>query len=519
MPTEYATLLDAPLAGAKRIPIAREGQFTDRRYGEFGISETNFENWQRNLERLPGGRALVDVDHKADRPQPFRDTQAAGWVTGLEKDGDMIYGTFEPTPKGEQLVKDGRYLFTSAVFGKYKNESGETFDDTLMGVSLTNRPFIKSMPMVTLASEEHIQQAFEREPAFELYQLALDGALGEELQELALVEESDERVVLLDELKSKARGDLKDSDFALSGRRYPIHDVSHARNALARAAQNGNSEEQSKVKTAVYRKYPALKPDAGKKEMGADADSRPQMKLSADILKGLGITDEGEITKLVQLSEDEGTEVKTLLEAIEAAKPAPVEPKTLDQLAEEKGVIVLSKEDHEALEAKAATAPEPEPQKTLEERAEEAGLTVVDPETLTALEADHTKVVALEAAVDHLREAHEESQKQLATQTFDSQFEKSLDEGRVVPEQRERYEHFYSLDQEGTLKMLSESPPIVNVAPKGRNHSPRSDEVPAGFDADRMELDSQVQAYMGEHEVDYLTALDKVTGLQIAGMS
>ena len=40
---------------------------------------------------------------------------------------------------------------------------------------------------------------------------------------------------------------------------YPIHDLAHARNALARVSQHGSSAEKAKVRAAVYRKYPELK--------------------------------------------------------------------------------------------------------------------------------------------------------------------------------------------------------------------------------------------------------------------
>lgn len=60
-------------------------------------------------------------------------------------------------------------------------------------------------------------------------------------------------------LTTKARKHIAEDNFALPGRRYPIHDESHARNALARVAQHGSSDEQAKVKAAVYHKYPGLK--------------------------------------------------------------------------------------------------------------------------------------------------------------------------------------------------------------------------------------------------------------------
>jgi hypothetical protein len=63
-------------------------------------------------------------------------------------------------------------------------------------------------------------------------------------------------------LTSKARNALTDDSFVFPGeRRYPIHDINHARNALARVAQNGSPSEQSAVRSAVHQKYPELKED------------------------------------------------------------------------------------------------------------------------------------------------------------------------------------------------------------------------------------------------------------------
>lgn len=60
-------------------------------------------------------------------------------------------------------------------------------------------------------------------------------------------------------LDAKARNSLPHDAFALPGRRYPIHDIHHARNALARVSQNGNPEEKSRVKLAVHKRYPEIK--------------------------------------------------------------------------------------------------------------------------------------------------------------------------------------------------------------------------------------------------------------------
>jgi hypothetical protein len=61
------------------------------------------------------------------------------------------------------------------------------------------------------------------------------------------------------ELTAKGRNRISEGNFALPGRRYPIHDISHARNALARVSQHGTSAEQKQVRSAVHAAYPSLK--------------------------------------------------------------------------------------------------------------------------------------------------------------------------------------------------------------------------------------------------------------------
>ena len=61
------------------------------------------------------------------------------------------------------------------------------------------------------------------------------------------------------ELSTKARNALPDSDFVFpKERKYPIPDLAHARNAIARVMANGTPEEQKKVKAAVKRKFPSI---------------------------------------------------------------------------------------------------------------------------------------------------------------------------------------------------------------------------------------------------------------------
>lgn len=56
-------------------------------------------------------------------------------------------------------------------------------------------------------------------------------------------------------LDAEKRGKLKKSQFAMAGRKYPIHDRAHAISALAYAKQHG---DLATVKPKVCKKYPDL---------------------------------------------------------------------------------------------------------------------------------------------------------------------------------------------------------------------------------------------------------------------
>jgi hypothetical protein len=59
-------------------------------------------------------------------------------------------------------------------------------------------------------------------------------------------------------LTTRTRKGLKTVEFALPGRRYPIEDKAHARNALSRVSQFGSSAEKATVRAKVKRKYPGI---------------------------------------------------------------------------------------------------------------------------------------------------------------------------------------------------------------------------------------------------------------------
>jgi hypothetical protein len=55
------------------------------------------------------------------------------------------------------------------------------------------------------------------------------------------------------------RKKIPTNKFALPGRRYPVEDKAHARNALSRVSQDGTPAEKATVRRKVHLLFPRLK--------------------------------------------------------------------------------------------------------------------------------------------------------------------------------------------------------------------------------------------------------------------
>lgn len=62
----------------------------------------------------------------------------------------------------------------------------------------------------------------------------------------------------MSKLTTKEREVLPSSEFALPGRRYPINDANHARNALSRAAANASPAQQATIRRKVSAHFPGI---------------------------------------------------------------------------------------------------------------------------------------------------------------------------------------------------------------------------------------------------------------------
>jgi hypothetical protein len=67
----------------------------------------------------------------------------------------------------------------------------------------------------------------------------------------------------MSKLNAQARNALPAKSFAGPDRSYPINDMSHARNALARVSGNGTDSLKAHVRSLVHKKFPGIKQHDG----------------------------------------------------------------------------------------------------------------------------------------------------------------------------------------------------------------------------------------------------------------
>ena len=415
-------LLDAPTGPVTRTQIAKLGDFKDKRYGNFAITADDVGAWKKNLSLLPGSRALIDLDHSADRPQPFRKTEAAGWITDVDLDGNKAMATLEWTPAGAQAIQEKRYLFFSPTYGPHSDETGAQHDNVLSGGALTNRPFL-NMPVITLADDETVRHALEADPAWWLYSLALDGDLGPELFTLATTTQATRDKAV------KANNALPDGS-------YPIPDLEHLQAAiiLARSGHGNVKAATSLIKrragelpgglAILKAKWPEM---AG----GRSLDSRPPMKITDKIRKQLDVGNDV----------DEAV-VSGVLKSLGIADDA------------DEQTVITRLEDI----AKPPAPTEPAPTKTLEQQANEAGKIVLDQATFKTLSAGAA--------------AGMEAQKELHQTKFTTAWDLAVNGGKFADAEKPTWERFYELDAEHTLKTLDDAPVRFQISPRGQNVSP-----------------------------------------------
>jgi len=122
--------------------------------------------------------------------------------------------------------------------------------------NLTGNPMdsvghIEDLPIMEGAIPFDFGPALSKRSSYKFASAAGRGIFSPEVTQVAFAK-------VASKLTAAARARIDEGNFALPGRRYPIHDASHARSALSMVAAHGTADEKARVRAAVARRFPGI---------------------------------------------------------------------------------------------------------------------------------------------------------------------------------------------------------------------------------------------------------------------
>jgi hypothetical protein len=128
------------------VPVFPEAEVEHPEYGTLTFDRKTLLQYVKHFaDRVRKIDVPCDIDHE--------NKAAAGWLTNLYYvEGDGVFADVEWNRMGQELLSDKRYRYLSPQFGEFVDEeSGETYKNVLIALTLTNFPFLKAMGPVSLS--------------------------------------------------------------------------------------------------------------------------------------------------------------------------------------------------------------------------------------------------------------------------------------------------------------------------------------------------------------------------------
>lgn len=149
--TRTTIMADSSAALPTRIEIMRAGTWPASSVkGPLTITLADLQEMKRNFDAgvgIPSGLGKLPIDFSHEEW-----AQAAGWISGLEVEGDVLYAAVEWSTSGAAALKGGEFKCISPSFWPaccgewYDPEDSEvTARNVLVGAGLTNIPFFKDL--------------------------------------------------------------------------------------------------------------------------------------------------------------------------------------------------------------------------------------------------------------------------------------------------------------------------------------------------------------------------------------
>jgi hypothetical protein len=128
-----------------KVPVAPLGEWSHPVYGKVSFTQQDFDDIVENFNE---GKAGFDPPLFLGHPQSsevLEGEPSEGWPDKLTQEGDVLFAYYSPTD--EKLFEDvekKRYRYASAevLRNARDRQSGEKIGTLLVGLALTNRPFL-----------------------------------------------------------------------------------------------------------------------------------------------------------------------------------------------------------------------------------------------------------------------------------------------------------------------------------------------------------------------------------------
>ncbi len=294
------------------VQLLREGEFNHPSYGKVLITEEHLNLMKRNFDnKIRGIDISIDYTHDNEGGE----APAACWIKSLEVrsntdgKGKGLFAKVEFTPKGQKLVSEKEYKYSSADFAvDYIDQNGKHHPYVLRGGTLTNRPFIKEMNAIKLSE-------YKPKEINKMNKEALINVLKEHGIDVASLQESS---VSLNTKVQELQNKIKELAALPAQKENEIKDL---QNKLAEATKNIVDAEKEKVFNALLEEgkvVPAQKEtimntfDSGEKISAFYKGALPIVKTKAS-----GTGEEGDLnqdlTEAEQALVDNGTYTKEVI--------------------------------------------------------------------------------------------------------------------------------------------------------------------------------------------------------------
>ena len=135
----------------ERIELIPTGRFrTADARGEFTLADAKGVI-ERSMAMAKGGVLLIDFGHGV-QGQAEKRSDAAGWISALDIEGNRIMASVEWTPAGQAAIRDKSYRFISPVF--FNRPDREVV--LVTGAGLVNDPALPILRQLASKENDHM---------------------------------------------------------------------------------------------------------------------------------------------------------------------------------------------------------------------------------------------------------------------------------------------------------------------------------------------------------------------------